>query len=227
LLPSDPSIAGVVLAGGRATRMGGGDKPLRELAGRPMLARVIERLEPQVSAIVLNANGDPARFAAFGLPVVPDSVEGFAGPLAGVLAGLRWAEAAAPGCRFAVSVAGDTPFFPRDLVSRLIAAGGGREDRIVLAASPDGLHPVFGLWPLRLADALERFLTEGEARKILAFTDRHDRTEALFDNVQVAGETVDPFFNVNTPEEAARAEAIARLVGEAEAREPAAGHPPR
>jgi molybdenum cofactor guanylyltransferase len=207
--------------------MGGGDKPLKPLAGRPMLAHVIERLRPQVSAIVLNANGDPARFAKFGLPVVPDSIEGFAGPLAGVLAGLRWAEGAVPDCRFAVSIAGDTPFFPRDLAPRLIAAGGGREDRIVLAASPDGLHPVFGLWPLRLADALERFLTEGEARKILAFTDRHDRTEALFEDLKVGGEAVDPFFNVNTPEEAARAETIAHLVGEQEAREPAAGHPPR
>jgi molybdenum cofactor guanylyltransferase len=219
---SDPAIAGVVLAGGRATRMGGGDKPLKPLAGRPMLAHVIERLEPQVSAIVLNANGDPARFAEFGLPVVPDSVEGFAGPLAGVLAGLRWAEEAAPDSRFLVSVAGDTPFFPRDLVARLVEAG-SFEDRIVLAASADGLHPVFGLWPLRLADALERFLTEGEARKILAFTDRHDRTEALFDQLRAGGETVDPFFNVNTPEEAERAEAIARALEEGRAREAAAG----
>lgn len=203
--------------------MGGGDKPLRPLAGRPMLAYVIERLRPQVGAMVLNANGDPARFAEFGLPVVADSVEGFAGPLAGVLAGLRWAEEAAPDSRFLVSVAGDTPFSPGDLVARLLDAGGRREDRIVLAASADGLHPVFGLWPLRLADALERFLTEGEARKILAFTDRHDRTEALFDLLRAGGETVDPFFNVNTPEEAERAEAIARALEEGRAREAAAG----
>ncbi|HEX2257875.1 MAG TPA: molybdenum cofactor guanylyltransferase MobA [Afifellaceae bacterium] len=219
---SDPGIAGVILAGGRATRMGGGDKPLKPLAGRPMLAYVIERLGPQVNSMVLNANGDPSRFAEFGLPVVPDSLEGFAGPLAGVLAGLRWAEEAVPESRFVVSVAGDTPFFPRDLAPRLLEAGGGRDDRIVLAASPDGLHPVFGLWPLKLADALETFLTEGEARKILAFTDRHHRTEALFETLSIDGEEVDPFFNVNTPEEVERAEAIAKAMQNGNLRGPGA-----
>jgi molybdenum cofactor guanylyltransferase len=203
-------VAGVILAGGRATRMGGGDKPLRPLAGRPMLAHVLERLRPQVGALVLNVNGDPARFAQFRLPVVADSVEGFAGPLAGVLAGLHWAEAMAPEARFLVTVAGDTPFFPRNLVSRLTKAGGGREDRIVLAASPNGLHPVFGLWPLCLAGALDSFLMAGQSRKILAFTDRHDRTEATFELLTVGGQTVDPFFNVNTPEEAEKAEAFAK-----------------
>jgi molybdopterin-guanine dinucleotide biosynthesis protein A len=109
-------IAGVILAGGLARRMGGGDKALLELAGETLLARVIARLKPQVGEMVLNANGDPARFAEFGLPVVADTVEGFAGPLAGILAGMRWA--AAKGYSHVASAAGDTPFFPADLVAR-------------------------------------------------------------------------------------------------------------
>ena len=154
-------VAGVILAGGLARRMGGGDKALLELAGRPLLAHVIERLAPQVDELVLNANGDPARFAQFGLPVVPDTVEGFAGPLAGVLAGMRWA--AARGHQDVASAAGDTPFFPTDLVARLQAARG--DQPICMAATRDperGLseHPTFALWPVRLADDLEKSLTE-------------------------------------------------------------------
>lgn len=210
--PSTSPIVGVILAGGLGTRMGDGDKPLRSLAGRSMLARVIERLKPQVAAMVLNANGDPARFAEFGLPVIPDTVGDYAGPLAGILAGMRWAEANLPEARFVVSVASDTPFFPPNLVSALSEGCGRDEDTIALAASPLGTHPVFGLWPIALADEMQDFLEGGEA-KILAFADRHLRLNVPFEDLLLDGfGEVDPFFNVNTPDEAERAEAIARVL---------------
>jgi molybdopterin-guanine dinucleotide biosynthesis protein A len=190
--------------------MGGGDKPLVEVGGKPMLAHAIERLAPQVDRVILNANGDPARFARFALPVVPDTVGGFAGPLAGILAGMRWTEANMPDARAMVSVAADTPFFPADLVTSLSRASGDRDGCIALAASAEGTHPVFGLWPVALADDLAAFLTEGTTGKILAFVDRHSRVDVTFpDFLTVSGETIDPFFNVNTPDEAARAQAIA------------------
>ncbi|KAB2848446.1 MAG: molybdenum cofactor guanylyltransferase MobA [Hyphomicrobiaceae bacterium] len=178
--------------------MGGGDKGLRLIAGRPMIERVVERLKPQVRTLVLNANGDPSRFAALGLPVVADPIEGFAGPLAGVLAGLSWARLNAPGTVFVVSAATDTPFFPRDLVARFLDAADGNERRIALARSADGLHPVFGLWPIALAGDLEAALKSG-TRKVLDWTGRHATVEVEFQGAEVPG--VDPFFNVNTPEE--------------------------
>jgi molybdopterin-guanine dinucleotide biosynthesis protein A len=202
--------AGVILAGGLGKRMGGGDKPLLALDGKPMLARVIERLAPQVERLVLNANGDPARFAAYGLPVVPDTIEGFAGPLAGILAGMRWAKANVPEGRFMVSAAADTPFFPSDLVARLSEGCGNDERTIALAASTGGTHPVFGLWPVALADELEAFLLNGEGGKILSFADRYLRLNVPFDDILLPdGSTADPFFNVNTPDDAARAKQIA------------------
>jgi len=202
--------AGLILAGGRGSRMGGGDKPLLPVGGRPMLAHVIERLRPQVERLVLNANGDPARFVQYGLPVVADTIEGFAGPLAGILAGMRWSAANLAEARFMVSAAADTPFFPTDLVARLAAGCGRYEDTIAIAASPAGAHPVFGLWPVALADDLEQFLATGESGKILAFADRHRRVNVPFDEIALpGGRTVDPFFNVNTPEDAAKAEHIA------------------
>lgn len=201
--------AGLILAGGLGRRMGGGDKALMTLGGKPMLDRVIERLTPQVDTVILNANGDPARFTAYGLPVVPDTIEGFAGPLAGLHAGMRWVQQHMPGTRFVVSVASDTPFFPEDLVTRLAACGDGAEDIIALAASPAGTHPVFGRWPVALADELEKFLKSGESGKILTFADRHIRLNVPFEDIALPkGETVDPFFNVNTPEDAARAEKV-------------------
>ena len=210
------AIAGIVLAGGLARRMGGGDKTLIPIGGRSMLALAIDRLMPQVAVLAVNANGDPARFSAFGLPVIADTIDGFAGPLAGILAGMHWARANHPGCRYLASVAGDTPFFPADLVARLAEGCGGTEDTIALAASADGVHPVFGLWPLALADDLEAFLTKGDTRKILAFTDRYVRLNVPFDPVELAdGETLDPFFNINTPEDVDRAEAIVQALGEA------------
>lgn len=203
---------GVILAGGRATRMGGGDKGLLTLGrdgvgagaagGRTILDEVIARLGPQVSGMALNANGDPARFAGLGLAVLPDSVDGFAGPLAGVLAGMDWA--AGRGASHVVTVAADTPFFPCDLVPRLqlAAEAGGRP--IALAATPDpqrGLarHPTFGLWPVGLRDDLRAALADG-VRKVVAWTDRHGTALAEF-----PVDRGDPFFNVNTPQDLERA----------------------
>ncbi len=182
---------GVILAGGKATRMGGGDKALLDLGtGRTLLDQVITRLAPQVDALALNANGDAGRFARFDLPVIADSIDGFAGPLAGVLAGLDWA--AGKGARTLVSVAADTPFFPPDLARRLAETGADMAHPLVLAATPDGRHPTFGLWPVSLRDDLRKAL-EGGLRKVVQWTDRHGGREALFEGAD------DPFFNVNTP----------------------------
>ncbi len=189
---------GVILAGGQATRMGGGDKGLKPLGDRTILGHVIDRLSPQVAGLALNANGNPSRFADLGLPVIPDSIEDFAGPLAGVLAGLDWA--AREGADTIVTAAADTPFFPPDLVPRLILATEGMEHPLALAASPEGRHPTFGLWPVALRDDLRAAL-EGGLRKVVVWTDRHGGRLAEF-----PGGDPDPFFNVNTPEDLALAE---------------------
>jgi molybdopterin-guanine dinucleotide biosynthesis protein A len=192
---------GLILAGGRATRMGGGDKGLLRLGGRTLLERVVDRVSPQVEGLALNANGDPARFARFGLPVLADPLPGFPGPLAGVLAGLDWA--AAQGANDVVSVAADTPFFPPDLVPRLLMARDEAAVPIALAATPGPeRHPTFGLWPVALRDDLRAAL-EGGLRKVVDWTDRHGAASAVF---PVGG--YDPFFNVNTPEDLAKAEAM-------------------
>ncbi len=199
-------IAGVVLAGGLSRRMGGGDKCLRSLAGKPILAHIVERARPQVEALALNANGDPARFAEFGLPVVADSVAGFAGPLAGVLAGLDWAAAELPGATHVASFAGDAPFLPRDLVARLAAALKEGYD-LACAASQGRAHPVFGLWPLRLREDLRRAVAEEEIRKVDVWTARHRLVAVDF-----SAEPIDPFFNTNRPEDLAEAERLASLL---------------
>lgn len=197
------ALVGVLLAGGRARRMGGGDKCLRLLGGRTILDHVIERAAPQVEALLLNANGDPARFARFGLPVAPDVVEGFAGPLAGVLTGLEWARARHPEAAWVLSIATDTPFLPRDLADRLLAAV--REERADLACAASGgrTHPVFGLWPVALAGELRRALVEEDMRKIDAWTARYRVAVAEFPIAEV-----DPFFNTNRPEDLAEAERL-------------------
>lgn len=201
-------VVGVLLAGGRSSRMGGGDKCLRLLGGRPILARIIERLRPQVSDMVINANGEPARFASFGLPVVADSVAGFAGPLAGVHAGLEWVKANRPGVEYAVTVATDTPFFPTDLVRRFLAELGGGPTLLV-AKSNEGVHPVVGLWPVALAPALEASLKQGE-RKVAAWAREHDAVEVFFPPVELSPGTIDPFFNINRPADLALADALLR-----------------
>ena len=195
---------GVVLAGGRARRMGGGDKWLLPLGGRPILDRVLRRALPQVAQLVVNANGDPARVAAGGaggLPVVADGVPGRAGPLAGVLAGMEWAAAHAPDISLVATFAADSPFFPLDLVKRLERALG--PDRpLARAASGGRAHPVFGLWPVALRRDLRRALERDGVRKVDAWTARHGVAEVDF---PFAG-PVDPFFNVNAPDDLARAE---------------------
>lgn len=193
-------LVGLLLAGGQSRRMGGGDKALRELAGVPLLARVIERLRPQVETLVLNANGDPARFAAFGLPVVADGVPGFAGPLAGVLAGLDWAAANRPDCPAVVSAATDAPFLPKDLAARLVAAANEAGADLACAASGGRAHPVFGLWPVWLREDLRQAVVAQGVRKVDQWTARH-RLVA----VEFADRPLDPFFNANRPEDLAAA----------------------
>ena len=205
---------GVILAGGLATRMGGGDKALLEIEGQTLLSRVIARLRPQVADLALNANGDAARFDGYGLPVLPDNIDGFPGPLAGVLAGLDWA--ANKGADAIVTVAADTPFFPADLVPQLLLASEGRRHLLAMATTPqDGdtvlksggrrvnRHPTFGLWPTALRDDLRAALNDG-LRKVVMWTDRHGAGEALF-----PAEPFDPFFNVNTPADLAHARTLA------------------
>ena len=191
---------GVILAGGLATRMGGGDKGLLPLGQSTILGHVIDRLLPQVDGLALNANGDPLRFAGFGLSVLPDSVEGFAGPLAGVLAGLDWA--ASRGASHIVTAAADTPFFPADLVPRLMLAAEQQKQPIALARTKDGRHPTFGLWPVSLRDDLRSALEHG-LRKVVLWTDGHGAAMADFPE-----DRFDPFFNVNTPEDLAEAERL-------------------
>jgi molybdopterin-guanine dinucleotide biosynthesis protein A len=193
-------VTGVILAGGRSRRMGVADKGLIEIAGKPMLQYVIDRFGPQVGRLIINANGDPGRFARFGLPVVADTIGGFAGPLAGILAAMRWAEAHAPGSRFLATASADAPFLPADLVARFSAAVAGREGTIALAASGGNVYQVIGLWPLALADDLEDQLAAG-LRKVLHWTGRHDSITVEFPPVEIGGRTVDPFFNANTPED--------------------------
>lgn len=190
----------VILAGGLARRMGGGDKPLRPIGGRTILDHVIARIKPQCSALALNANGDPARFAQWGLPVVADSVEGFVGPLAGVLAGMDWA---APQGEWLLSVAADCPFLPLDLVSRLADAQMQNNADIVVASSGAQAHPVIALWRVSLHEDLRRALVEEQMRKIDRWTARYKVA-----HVEWPIEQIDPFFNANTPEDLAIAEAF-------------------
>lgn len=198
-------VPGVILAGGKATRMGGGDKGLKVVAGLRLLDRVIARLGPQCAPLAINANGDPARFATFGLPVLPDSLPDHPGPLAGVLAGLDWA--AGLGAASIVTVAADTPFFPADLVARLQAAAGPSGLALAASRDEDGKlwqHPTFGLWPVALREDLRSAL-EGGLRKIVLWTEHHGAGVAEFPS-----DPFDPFFNINTPEDIAAAE---RLIG--------------
>lgn len=197
------SILGVLLAGGRSERMGGGDKCLIELGGRPLLAHAVERLRPQVGALLLSANGDPKRFAGFGLPVAADTVTGFAGPLAGILAGMLFARDRMPGTRYVATAATDSPFFPSDLVARLSAAlDDGRKLAIARCGGRD--YPVFGLFPIGLAGDLAEFLATSRNRAVMAWIDRHASSAVEFEAPRGAP---DPFFNVNAPDDLGAAEA--------------------
>ena len=195
---------GLVLAGGLARRMGGGDKALIRIGDKTILQRALERFAPQCTGLVINANGDPARFTAFGLDVVPDDVAGFAGPLAGILAGLDFVARHAPGIAWVVSVPGDCPFLPGDLVVRLHAARRAQHSPLACARSGEWRHPVVGLWPVALRDDLRHALVAEGLRKIELWTVRHGVAVADWPE-----KPVDPFFNVNTPEDAAQAERLA------------------
>ena len=196
-------VCGVLLAGGLARRMGGGDKCLRPLAGQPILAHAIARLRPQVDALVINANGDPARFGDFALPVVADVIEGFAGPLAGVLSGMTWARAHAPQCSHVVTVPTDAPFLPDDLVQRFQAAMAEQGAELACAASGGRAHPVCGLWPISLEGDLRSAMEQDDIRKVDVWTARYRLAE-----VDWPSEPIDPVFNANRPEDLAAAETM-------------------
>ena len=201
-----PATPGVILAGGLARRMGGGDKPLRRIGGRTILERVVARLMPQCDGLVLNANGDPARFASFGLPVIADSVADFPGPLAGILAGLDWAAANRPEVSFILSAAADCPFLPRDLAARLHRARVEQNAQLAVAASNGQSHPVIGLWSVALRDELRRALVVEDIRKVDRWTARYALATVTWPTT-----TLDPFFNANTPDDVAEAERLAAL----------------
>jgi molybdopterin-guanine dinucleotide biosynthesis protein A len=201
-------IPGVVLAGGLARRMGGGDKPLREIGGQTILARVIARLKPQCEGLLLNANGDPLRFASFGLPVIADGVNDYPGPLAGILAGLDWVAANRLGAQWILTAPGDCPFLPRDLTVRLRQAVSAEGAELAVAASDGRSHPVIGLWNLTLRDALREALVVEGLHKVESWTGRFRVATVAW-----PAEPVDPFFNANTVEDLAKAERLAVLEG--------------
>jgi molybdopterin-guanine dinucleotide biosynthesis protein A len=196
-------VAGVILAGGLARRLGGVDKGLVEIGGAPILARLVARLRPQCAGLAVNANGDPARFARFGLPVVADTIPDFAGPLAGVLAGMEFFAQRREACDFLISVPGDTPFVPRDLVARLVAAHRRESAQIAVARSGERTHHAVALWPLVLCGALREALLAGQG-KVSGFIARYPNVV-----VDWPVEPYDPFLNVNAPEDVPRAEAAA------------------
>ena len=201
-----PPALGVLLAGGLARRMGGGDKPMRTIGGRTILERVIARLSPQCSGLILNANGDPARFAGFGLQVVADDVPDFPGPLAGILAALDWTAANRPETEWVLSAAGDCPFLPRDLVTRLHEARARENAQLAMAASGGQSHPVIGLWRVALREELRHALVVEDLRKIDRWTARYPLATVTWPT-----EPLDPFFNANTVEDIAEAERLAAL----------------
>jgi molybdopterin-guanine dinucleotide biosynthesis protein A len=202
-------IAGLILAGGRSSRMGGTDKTLLQLAGRPLTRLVLDRLRPQVGRIAINTNADPAGFVGFGVDIISDTIAGYQGPLAGILAGMEWA-AVKPDITHILSVAGDTPFFPDDLAERLAARAVA--GRVAVASSNGRVHPTFALWPVSLRKPLAAFLESGDTRRVMTFLEQAGLDVVDFPVTQRGSVEVDPFFNINTPEDLAQA---ARIVDEA------------
>lgn len=199
-------LCGILLAGGQSRRMGGGDKCLREIGGRTVLARIIERIGPQVDRLVLNANGDTGRFSDYELDVVPDAIGDFAGPLAGVLTGMEWAAGLGQGVTHILTVPTDAPFLPRDLAPRLAAPIAAGDADMTCAESGGRSHPVVGIWPISLSGDLRRAMVEEDLRKVDRWTARHRLREVSF-----ACDPFDPFFNMNRPEDAAQAEDYAAI----------------
>ena len=200
-----PKTLGLILAGGLARRMGGGDKAFLKIGNETILARALSRFQPQCEGIVINANGDPKRFASFGFPVVADDIPDFAGPLAGILAGLDWTAKNKPSIEWIASVPGDCPFVPRDLVAKLHAARIAENQPLACARSGEWRHPVAAIWPVSLRADLRHALMNEGLHKIEMWTKRHGIAIAEWRD-----KPVDPFFNVNTPEDLARAEALVR-----------------
>jgi molybdopterin-guanine dinucleotide biosynthesis protein A len=203
----DAEVTGVLLAGGRSSRMGGREKALLDIGGKPMLLHVLTRLRPQVGRIVINANGDPARFSGHCLPVVADSVEGYAGPLAGLHAGIAWALSETPEARYVASVPVDSPFLPLDLVARLKAALIAKGAPCAIAASKGERHPVAGLWRTDLVGAVAKSLQQ-DVRALHRFADAQGCAVADFAPAEIGGANVDPFFNVNAPADLDKARAL-------------------
>jgi molybdopterin-guanine dinucleotide biosynthesis protein A len=203
---ANPPTVGAILAGGRARRLGGGDKALREVGGSTILTRLTERLSPQVTQLIINANDVPAGFAAHGLPIVPDTLPDRPGPLAGVLAALDWTAASEPSITWVLTVPGDAPFLPKDLVTRLHQAGARDNARVACAASLGRTHPVVALWPVSIRDELRHALTESGIRSVHRFTEPYPRVV-----VEWHATPIDPFFNVNTPEDLAEAGRLVRI----------------
>lgn len=202
-----PRTLGVILAGGLSRRMGGGDKALKSLAGKALLDHVIARFRPQVDDLTINANGDAGRFSAFGLPVIADGLPDYPGPLAGILAALDFAAGHPAGYQWVVSVTADGPFLPVDLVSRLHITRREASCPLACAASGGYTHPTIALWQVRLRENLRQAMVDENLRKIDTWTARHGCIA-----VQWASDPVDPFFNANTPEELAAAEAMIAAV---------------
>lgn len=202
LMPTSKSF-GIILAGGLSRRMGGGNKSLRMLGGRPLLARAAGALRPQCDGLLLSANGDPAAYAAFGLPTVADDVEGFKGPLAGVLAGLDWIAVHFPDLEYAISAPADTPFLPADLVVRLTDARAENGAVIVCGGSGGRVHPLVALWPVAIREDLRHALVYEDLRKVQDFQQGYRRA-----TVEWTVEPFDPFFNVNEPGDLAAAESL-------------------
>ncbi len=202
-MPSFPATIGVILAGGLARRMGGGDKSLLDLGGKTLLAHVAQRLAPQCNDLILNANGDPSRFGDIDFPVVPDSLPGHLGPLAGILAAMAWTAFHHPSAEWIVSVPGDTPFIPEDLVIRLHEACAASRQLIACASSGSRDHFTIGLWPVHLRHDLQHALLHRGLRRMEDWMKDHGLARASWPN-----EPSDPFLNINTPEDLSRAKAL-------------------
>lgn len=201
-------LAGIILTGGLSRRMGGGDKTLLRVGGKRLLDLIIERAALQVAVLAINANGDAGRFQDTGLPVISDDVPDFPGPLAGILAGMDWARRTVPDCRWLVSFAGDAPLIPADLVTRLLHAVEGEGAQMACASSGGRAHSVVGLWPVSLAGELRHALVDEDVRKVRLWTSRYKVSE-----VPWPADPIDPFFNVNTPEDLARLERLLKSEG--------------
>ena len=209
IMSTSSTILGVILAGGSSRRMGGGDKGFADLCGKPMLAHVIERFRVQTATLVLNANGDPARFKSYGLPVIPDLDRKEQGPMAGLIAAMQWAEASNPAISAVATVTSDVPFLPLDLVARLLAESQGR---LAIAVSAERRHPTIGLWPLSLKEKLQAALARNEL-SLGVFAEAHEAIAVSFPfsestGAQSTGVLIDPFFNANTPDDLKEARAL-------------------